>query len=93
MARIDPERERQRLIDFYSGQMDGELEKVATQAYELTDLAREALKAEIARRGLGVDLTEDAPIIARKESPATRLHQNRCPSLRRSMANSNCGIW
>jgi len=48
MARIDPEQERRRLIAFYSGQMDGELEKVAAQAYELTDLAREALNAEIA---------------------------------------------
>jgi hypothetical protein len=62
MARIDPEQERQRLIAFYSGQMDGELEKVATQAYELTDLAREALRAEIARRGLGVELVESAPV-------------------------------
>jgi hypothetical protein len=52
---------------FYSGQMDGELEKGATQAYELTDLAREALKAEIARRGLGVALVERAPIV--KELP------------------------
>jgi hypothetical protein len=67
MARIDPEQERQRLIAFYSGQMDGELEKVATQAYELTDLAREALKAEIARRGLGVELVEGAPVV--KEPP------------------------
>ena len=63
MARIDPEQERQRLIAFYSGQMDGELEKVAKQAYELTELAREALKAEIARRGLGVDLVESAPVV------------------------------
>jgi len=69
MGRIDPEQERQRLADFYSGQMDGELEKVATQAYELTDLAREALKAEIARRGLGVELVEDASVIAKKELP------------------------
>jgi len=69
MTRIDPEQERQRLIAFYSGQMDGELEKVATQAYELTDLAREALKAELARRGLGVELVENAPVIARKELP------------------------
>lgn len=67
MARIDPEQERQRLIAFYSGQMDGELEKVATQAYELTDLARQALKAEILRRGLGVDLIEDVP--AKREPP------------------------
>ena len=68
MARIDPEQEKQRLIAFYSGQMDGELEKVATQAYELTDLAREALKTEIARRGLGVELVESAPVV--KELPA-----------------------
>jgi hypothetical protein len=67
MARIDPEQERQRLIAFYSGQMDGELEKVATQAYELTDLAREALKAEILRRSLTAVLIEDVP--ARRDPP------------------------
>jgi hypothetical protein len=69
MMGIAPEQERQRLALFYSGQMDGELEKVAGQAYELTDLAREALKAEIARRGLGVELVESPPIIAGKELP------------------------
>lgn len=69
MARIDPEQERQRLAFFYSGQMDGELEKVATQAYELTDLAREALRAEIPRRGLNAELVESAPAIAKKELP------------------------
>jgi hypothetical protein len=69
MAKFDPEQERQRLIAFYSGQMDGELEKVATEAYELTDLAREALRAEIGRRGLGTKLIENAPVIARKELP------------------------
>ncbi len=67
MARIDPEQERQRLVAFYSGQMDGELEKVASQAYELTGLARETLRAEIARRGLGVELIENAPVTAKKE--------------------------
>jgi len=70
MARIDPERERQRLLVFYSGQMDGELEKVAKQAYELTDLARQALRAEIARRGLGVELVESAPVVAKDELPS-----------------------
>ena len=29
---------------YYSGQLDGELEKVATEAYELTEAAREVLK-------------------------------------------------
>ena len=47
MATIDPEQERLRLVEFYSYQMDGELEKVAGQAYDLTDVAREALRAEM----------------------------------------------
>jgi hypothetical protein len=61
MTKIDPEQERQRLAEFYAGQMDGELEQVAGQAYELTDLAREALRAELAKRGLRIDLVEQAP--------------------------------
>lgn len=62
MTRIDPEQERKRLFEFYSQQLDGELEKVAGQAYELTDLAREALRAEMARRGLSAALVENAPV-------------------------------
>jgi hypothetical protein len=69
MARIDPDQERRRLTEFYSGQMDGEVKKVPHQAYELTDRARSALKAEIARRGLGIDLVENAPLITKKELP------------------------
>jgi len=62
MAMIDPEQERARLADFYAGQMDGELEKVAGQAYELTDLALEALRAELSRRGLKAKLVEKRPL-------------------------------
>lgn len=62
MVMIDPERERTRLVEFYSQQMDGELEKVAAQAYDLTDIARESLKAEMARRGLTAALAEHAPV-------------------------------
>lgn len=69
MAQIDPEQERQRLTHFYRGQMDGELEKVANEAYELTDLANEALRAELIRRGLKTELVEIAPVIPRKELP------------------------
>jgi hypothetical protein len=65
MAKIDPEQERRRLTESYSGQLDGELEKVATQAYELTELAREALRAELTRRGLSADLIETTPVIAK----------------------------
>lgn len=60
MTTIDPEQERRRLIDFYAGMMDGELEKIGTQSDELTDLAREALQAELARRGLKTELVEHA---------------------------------
>jgi len=58
---IDPEQERARLTESYSRQMDGELETIAGQAYELTDTAREALRAEISRRGLSIQLNEDFP--------------------------------
>jgi Putative prokaryotic signal transducing protein len=61
MGRIDPEQERQRLAEFYSRQMDGELEKVATQAQELSEIARTALKVELSRRGLSVEPLEHLP--------------------------------
>jgi len=64
MAMIDPEQERRRLAEFYSHQMDGELEAVAKQAYELTDLAREALRAELVRRGLTAEWIDTAPVTA-----------------------------
>src|SRR2546423_2843478 len=64
MARINPEEERQRLVEFYSRQMDGELEKLAEQSYELTDIAREALRSELAKRALSGRLVELAPIPA-----------------------------
>jgi hypothetical protein len=62
MVMIDPERERRRLVEYYSQQMDGELEKVAAQAYDLTDIARESLRAEMSRRGLTTALAEHAAV-------------------------------
>jgi len=41
--------------------MDGELEKTASQANELTSLAREALKDELSKRGLSVEPLERLP--------------------------------
>jgi Putative prokaryotic signal transducing protein len=66
MPKIDPELERQRLIAFYAGQMDGELEKVAGQAYELTPVAREQLRAELAKRGLTPKFIQEAPFLAKR---------------------------
>jgi len=52
MPKIDPEQERRRLSDLYAGQLDGELERIAAQAHELTEVANEALRVELAKRGL-----------------------------------------
>jgi hypothetical protein len=72
MAMIDPEQERRRLEEFYAGQMDGELEKVAREAHDLTDLAREVLRAELTKRGLTPKFVEQRlvivkPVAAKKE--------------------------
>jgi hypothetical protein len=52
MAMIDPEQESKRLAEFYAGQTDGELENVASKGFDLTHTAREALRAELSKRGL-----------------------------------------
>ncbi len=62
MTMIDPVRERQRLSEVYSSQTDGELEQVAAQSSSLTEVAREVLGAELAKRGLSVgQLEEEEP--------------------------------
>jgi hypothetical protein len=43
MKAIDPERERQRLVEEYSNLPDAKLEELAADDYELTDTARKAL--------------------------------------------------
>ena len=50
MATIDPEQVRSRLVETYSRQTDAELVEVAAQAYELTDVARTALRAELTKK-------------------------------------------
>ena len=67
MAKLDPEQERRRLAEFYAGQLDGELEKLAAQAYELTELAREVLRAQMSRRGLEFTFMEQPPVVLRKQ--------------------------
>jgi hypothetical protein len=60
MTMIDAEQEKRRLAEFYSHQTDGELEQVADHADELTDVAREALRAELVKRGFSVEQLERA---------------------------------
>lgn len=52
MAEMDIEKERQRLAKLYAGMEPGELEEIASDAESLTDVARKALRLEMARRGL-----------------------------------------
>ena len=51
---MDQAEEWRRLKDFYAGMNEGELEVVANEAYDLTDIAKPLLKDEIARRGLKI---------------------------------------
>lgn len=48
----DPERERRRLMDVYSRMADGEIQEIAEDEASLTNVARQVLHDEIARRGL-----------------------------------------
>src|SRR5580704_13780039 len=53
--------EWQRLRELYARMNEGELEVVAHEAYDLTDVARPLLKDEIARRGLKIQLRTERP--------------------------------
>jgi sporulation protein YlmC with PRC-barrel domain len=59
MAMTDPEQERQRLAELYSSKTDVELEQVTEEADGLTDIAREALRAELTKRGLYIGQLDD----------------------------------
>jgi hypothetical protein len=53
--------ERQRLAELYSGLSDEELLEIAEDENSLTDLAKEAVKVELARRELKVQHTDSKP--------------------------------
>lgn len=57
-----PEQERERIAGVYSGMSDEELANIATQGFELGEIARQALQAEIARRGLEIAITSSPGI-------------------------------
>lgn len=61
MATVDPEQERRRVAEVYSHQTDAELEQVASQGDSLTDIALQALREEMAKRGLTHDPLDEAP--------------------------------
>ena len=49
---MDPQGERGRLSEIYASKTDEELQQVDTQSGELTDIAQEVLREELARRRL-----------------------------------------
>jgi hypothetical protein len=55
---VDPEKERWRLAWLYAGMTDDELQNLADDAGSLTDIAKRALRFELSRRGLPVELDE-----------------------------------
>jgi hypothetical protein len=68
MSMIDPEQERKRLAEFYSRQFDGNLEKIAGEAYELSEIAQTVLQAELQRRGLNIELARYRPVRGKKRA-------------------------
>ena len=52
MGEMDREKERRRLAAYYASLDDAELGKIAAESAELTEIAREALRAEISRRSM-----------------------------------------
>lgn len=61
MDPADIQHEQRRLAESYRDKRDEELEDIAGEAYDLTDLAREALQFEISSRGLKLPLNLTPP--------------------------------
>src|SRR5205823_11133173 len=61
MEMVDPERERQRLREEYSRMIDGELEQIAANEVDLTDVASAVLREEMSRRGLSRESATQVP--------------------------------
>ncbi len=49
---IDPEKERTRLSEFYASKTNEELSDISAHSYQLTEIATEALRNEMAKRQL-----------------------------------------
>ncbi len=58
MSQIDVNEQWRRLQENYAAMADEELEAIAKQAYDLTDIARQVLQAEISRRQLTIALLQ-----------------------------------
>lgn len=61
MSQIDVNEQWRRLQQDYTAMADEELAAIAKQAYDLTDIARQALQAEISRRHVTIELKLQTP--------------------------------
>jgi hypothetical protein len=72
MAKIDWEKERQRLTALYAHMEDTELEKIGAVPESLTPIARETLETEMSRRGMklpevgSLEFVPSKPVLARR---------------------------
>lgn len=57
---LDPARERQRLAELYASMSDGELDAIAQDSAELTDVARQTIAEERNRRHIAPAVAEEA---------------------------------
>src|SRR5882762_4834677 len=64
MVEPDYEKKRQQAAQVYAGMTEGELGKLAEEAWSLTELGKAALRFELARRGLQIELAESAAVEA-----------------------------
>lgn len=72
MERVDPAEEWRNLKENYTHMTDEQLQVVADDGYDLTDIARKVLESEIAGRGLNIRLRE-APVQKRRVMPGAGL--------------------
>jgi len=61
MADSNSEDKREQAAQVYAGMTEGELRKLAEEAWSLTEIGKEALKFELSRRGLEIELAKSAP--------------------------------
>ncbi len=57
----DSEEKGNQVAQLYSSMSDAELKKLADEAWSLTDIGKDALRAELVRRGLEFELAKSAP--------------------------------
>lgn len=59
---IDVQKEWRELVETYSQMADEELQSLAAEGNELTDVAKQALQSQLKARGLKVELVDAAPV-------------------------------